>query len=672
MSDLTSIFGGPFTPSPPSPRSVASVESQFRQAFMAAGMAPPRELILDGKLHRFITGSGTKNSIDPTGYYVGHEDATPCIFFGDWRTGEETTFRADIGRTWTIAEELAHKARIASAQAARKAEDARRHQSAAITVESIWRAAAEASADHPYLKRKGVQPHGLRIGGDGRLIAPLFTPDGNLSSLQYIDASGGKLYHAGGKAGGTFWMIGTMDAPGPLYIAEGFATAATIHETVHRPCVVAYSASGLVPACEAMRARHGLAQDIIIVADNDASGTGQRYAEQASAKFGARMVMPPIEGQDANDYLQSGGDLAGLLMPKATDWLISAKDFSGQPAPIRWLVKNWVQAGALTMVHGESGGGKSFTVLNWACHIAARSPEWAGNRIAGGPVVYLAGEGVHGLRGRVAAWRSHYGVDAPEIWISRAGCDLNTMEGHSFARTEISALPVHPVLIVVDTLSSFFAGDENSSEEAKQMIKMCQALMDEFKCAVLLVHHTGVSAEAQHRARGSSAWKAALDCEISVIKGKDGGPIELKQRKMKDAEEAEPVFIELQSVHIPGWLDEDGEPVKSAVAVVSAAPVRVKKPGKLDEYIRILTRAWPVSGGEVDQEGRPYISWSALQEYLVKDCGVAHQTAKNWLVPSRVNGLINLLIENKIVIKQGHGWAVMDNILASVMVMENS
>ena len=151
MSDITDIFGGPFIPPTAAPRSVASVESQFRQAITAAGLTPPRELILDGKLHRFLTGTGSKNSIEKTGYYVGHDDATPCIFFSDWRTGEETTFRADIGRTWTIAEELAHKARIEAARTARKEDDARRHADAAITVESIWRAAAEASADHPYL-----------------------------------------------------------------------------------------------------------------------------------------------------------------------------------------------------------------------------------------------------------------------------------------------------------------------------------------------------------------------------------------------------------------------------------------------------------------------------------------------------------------------------------------
>jgi hypothetical protein len=53
--------------------------------------------------------------------------------------------------------------------------------------------------------------------------------------------------------------------------------------------------------------------------------------------------MPPVEG-DANDYHQSGGDLAGLLFPPADDWLVPADSFSEQPAPIRWQIKHGCKA----------------------------------------------------------------------------------------------------------------------------------------------------------------------------------------------------------------------------------------------------------------------------------------------------------------------------------------
>lgn len=302
---------------------------------------------------------------------------------------------------------MANAKRLAEAKALRDAELQRQHEVAASTVEQIWTSAQAASPEHPYLQRKGIQTHGARITGDGRLMVPLYDEDGTLSTLQYIAHDGSKLYHPGGQTGGKFWMLGTMDEAGTLYVAEGFATAATIHETTNRPVVIAYSASNLVPVTGKLRDLYGPVQDIVIVADNDKSGVGQRYAEQACAKHGARMVMPPESG-DANDYAQAGHDLASLLAPAADDWLMPADDFSAQPAPISWLIKRWIQDHALVMVHGPSGGGKTFVVLDWCLRIASAIPDWCGNKVRPGSVVYLAGEGHHGLRGRIAAWKHQH------------------------------------------------------------------------------------------------------------------------------------------------------------------------------------------------------------------------------------------------------------------------
>jgi hypothetical protein len=266
-------------------------------------------------------------------------------------------------------------------------------------------------------------------------------------------------------------------------------------------------------------------------------------------------------------------NLVALVTPPTSDWLTPADDFCLEPAPIRWLVKHWLQEAALIMVHGPSGGGKTFAVLDWSLHIASGRTDWHGHRVKPGPVVYLAGEGHHGLRSRLAAWSQHYGVDDPDMWISKTGTDLNTPEGYTRVVDAIRALDQVPVLICVDTLHRFLFGDENSSVDAKTMIDACAALMREFSCSVLLVHHTGVADEAQHRARGSSAWKGALEIEISVVPAKGDTPIQIVQRKSKDAEEAEPVFANLQSVAINGWLDEDGEPVTSAVLVAAKAPI---------------------------------------------------------------------------------------------------
>lgn len=672
MADLSKVLGGPWAP--PTEKRVTPPEEQLIDAMRGAGLEPPEQIHLDGKLHRFKSGTkGQGKGGDKPGWYVVYGDGVPAGRFGCWRSGVEVTWRAEIGRKLSPAEEMANARRMAEAKAARDAEQARQYEVASSTVETIWSSAQGASPEHPYLQRKGIGVHGARVTGDGRLVVPLYGQDGQLSTLQYIAHDGTKLYHPGGQTGGKFWMIGTADEPGSIYIAEGFATAATIHEATHRPVVVAYSASNLVPVTGSVREMYGQAQDIVIVADNDASGVGQRYAEQASAKHGARMVMPPILG-DANDYDKSGGDLRDLLMPVTSgDWLIHADDFSAQPAPISWLVKGWVQDHALIMVHGPSGGGKTFVVLDWCLRMASGMSEWCGLKVKPGSVVYLAGEGHHGLRGRIAAWKSQHSAVTLSMWLSKDGCDLNKPEGYIKVAEQLRTLPATPKLVVVDTLHRFLDGDENSPLDTKTMIDACNRIMNEFDCSVILVHHTGVSEEAQHRARGSSAWRGALDIEVSVVPAKDGSPMQIIQRKSKDAEMAETVFAALQSVQIPGWVDEDGEPVTSAVVVQSEAPQeKTGKPDtKLAAHRKLFERAWFDSRCE-HRNGSPYVSRSAMGQFLTSKMGLTQSSADVYVKPSASGKPIAELLIAEIIEPFEHGWIVSDEVQASAMMLRKS
>lgn len=674
MGNIASIMGGAWAPQ--EEKRVDAPETQLMDAMSACGLEPPDHIIMDGKVHRFRSGTkGQGGQTDKPGWYVVFGDGDiPAGRFGCWRAGVEQTWRADIGRTLSADELAAYQRRMEEARLLREAELKRQRETSASVVQDIWGGCMAADAGHPYLVRKGIDPHGARVTGDGRLVLPLYSPDGELTSLQYIAHDGGKMYHSGGQVGGSFWWVGTFDAPGAIYVAEGYATAATIHEATHRPTLVAYSASNLVPVVASMRERMGDGAEIVVVADNDKSGTGQRYAEQASAKYGCRVVMPPMEGMDANDYAQAGYDLNALLNPPAASeqWLVGADDFSAQPAPIRWLVKGWLQDQALMMVHGPSGGGKTFVVLDWCLRMAAKTADWCGQKVKPGPVVYLAGEGHHGLRGRIAAWKAHHGAQGLDMWLSRGGCDLNTPEGYLKALQAIQALPAAPSLIVVDTLHRFLNGDENSAQDAKIMLDACAGLMEKFKCSAMLVHHTGVNEESQHRARGSSAWRGALDIEISVVPAKNDEPMQIVQRKSKDAELAQPVYARLKSVQIPGWLDEDGEPVTSAVLEQShdepsSSPAN-RKESKLASHIKTFTNCW-FGGGVEDRNGYPYISRSAMLAYLVNGMGLSEASAKQYVKPSVDGKMVHDLLQAGVLEPLEHGWVVVDGTLASSLLM---
>ena len=658
MADLTSIFKGGF--SPPLEAPIARPEDQLRDAIISANLIAPEEIIMDGQIHRF---KSTAKAKDKSGWYIVYAEGTPMGRFGCWRSGVEGSFKAEVGRKYTAAEEMSFIKRMAEAKSLRDAELQLQRDLTANTVELIWSECTAAHPEHPYLKRKGIGVHGARVTGDGRLVVPLYDEDGDISSLQYISADGKKLYHTGGATGSRFWLLGEIDKT--LYIAEGFATAVAIREATGQAVVVAYSASNLVPVTEIMRRKYGATQDIVIVADNDASGVGQRYADQASAKYGARVVSPPMLG-DANDYVQEGNDLLTLLEPPQDNWLVSADEFSSKPAPISWLVKGWLQSQALIMVHGPSGGGKTFVMLDWCLRIASRQNEWFGNVVRAGVVVYLAGEGHHGLKARIAGWKYRHGVKNLNMWLSKDGCDLNTPAGYQRVLDHLRALPEKPKLIVVDTLHRFLAGDENSAQDAKTMLDACGALMREFDCSVGLVHHTGVSAEAQHRARGSSAWRGALDIEISIVPATTDKPMEIHQRKSKDAELSEPLYANLESVAIPEWFDEDNEPVTSAILVQSTAIIKDAKETGYAKSKKIFDNAWFASGSELLNE-LPYVSRSALSDYLSSHLNYKESTIEKHLKPSTKDGLISDLLVAEYIKKEGHGWLIISQVDVSLL-----
>jgi hypothetical protein len=183
----------------------------------------------------------------------------------------------------------------------------------------------------------------------------------------------------------------------------------------------------------------------------------------------------------------------------------------------------------------------------------------------------------------------------------------------------------------------------------------------------MLVHHTGVSDEAQHRARGSSAWRGALDIEISVTGGKNDAPIKIEPRKVKDGEEPDPIYCDLESITIPGWLDEDGEPVKSAVPIKVAAPEKAKPGRPAHDNREIFRAAWYDQEDDAEiSDGMPYLTRAALAAFLEKKKKIKPEVAAKYVQES--GHFVKPLLDAKWIIVHGQGYAVCDSIAQGSMV----
>jgi len=105
-----------------------------------------------------------------------------------------------------------------------------------------------------------VQPHGVRFTPDGVLLVPMVDAAGVLQNLQRIapqrPADGGpdKRFLSGGRKSGLFHVIGQAEGATVLLLAEGYATAASVHEATGRPVVVVrFDAGNLKHVAEALR-----------------------------------------------------------------------------------------------------------------------------------------------------------------------------------------------------------------------------------------------------------------------------------------------------------------------------------------------------------------------------------------------------------------------------------
>lgn len=142
----------------------------------------------------------------------------------------------------------------------------------------IWTASRSADPDHPYLLKKRIHPHHARQIQDSLLI-PLQDARGDLWNLQFIHPDGQKRFLKGGRTRGLFTVLESKQETGRIYIGEGFATMATVHELTGRDSVVAFSAENL-PAVASTIRKHFPKAEIVLAADADEAG--ERCSEQAA------------------------------------------------------------------------------------------------------------------------------------------------------------------------------------------------------------------------------------------------------------------------------------------------------------------------------------------------------------------------------------------------------
>lgn len=286
--------------------------------------------------------------------------------------------------------------------------------------------------------------------------------------------------------------------------------------------------------------------------------------------------------------------------PRRSFRLLDLSEMLAEPRPTAWLLRGYLEAETLACLFGPSGSMKSFVALDMGLSIAS-GLSWHGVDVPqAGPVVYVAGEGFQGLSRRIKAWLLAHHLTGEGLPFHVASEAVQFLDPASVeAATEaIAALAERPRLVIVDTLARCFGADENSTQDMSAFVAALDRLRARFGCAVLVVHHSGKSSKDQ--ARGSSAWRAALDQEYRLDVRGDVRVLTCTKTKDHDA----PRDLALRGdIVATGWTDpETGDPIASLVLYRTDMPGREGK--ALTGAKRIALEALRAACGA---EGRAHI-----------------------------------------------------------------
>ena len=220
----------------------------------------------------------------------------------------------------------------ADARAQSATAQAERDRAALLAIlQTVISESVPASHDHAYTAKKLILSIGARQAtkryqiapetAESRaqyiaptdLLIPVYDHAGALQGIQQITTAGFKLMRGTFKDG-LLWIGGgltTGEVPNRLYIAEGWATAVSIHMRTRSPVIIAFATSNLLSAGKWARGRYPDAE-IAYAVDNDTesfikvagqtvNNPGLFYSTKAATATNAAVITPPMGG-DWNDW----------------------------------------------------------------------------------------------------------------------------------------------------------------------------------------------------------------------------------------------------------------------------------------------------------------------------------------------------------------------------------
>lgn len=206
--------------------------------------------------------------------------------------------------------------------------------------------------------------------------------------------------------------------------------------------------------------------------------------------------------------------------------VFSATALEGQPVPPRrWLVRDLIPEGTVTLLSGDGGTGKSLLALQLAVSTATGRP-WINRPIHPGGCLFLSAEDsrdeLHRRLADIARSNGQRLADMGALHlVSLAGEDaiLAAPEGRTnviqrtalYDALDAQIASLRPALVVLDTLADLFAGEENNRAQARQFVGLLRGLAQRHGTTILLLSHPSLTGmNSGTGTSGSTAWNNSV------------------------------------------------------------------------------------------------------------------------------------------------------------------
>ena len=278
---------------------------EFADALKSIGCVVPAgsdHPIMDGEKHRISVEGEKFSEKSGSGFYVGHMDGHPAGYMKNNRTGAELTWKAK-GYTLDPEQKALLAAEAAEKLQQREAELSKQQEQAAKRVGKELGKLVPVATATPYMQAKGIEPHaGALTDKDGKkTYVPATDVDGKHWTTQYIKEDGTKRFAKDSKKEGCFHVVGGMaelaKAPA-IVIGEGYATAASLKQSLGFATVSAFDSGNLAAVAQALHQKFP-DKPIVIAGDDDrhlevtqGANPGRTKAEEAAKLVGGKLLMP--------------------------------------------------------------------------------------------------------------------------------------------------------------------------------------------------------------------------------------------------------------------------------------------------------------------------------------------------------------------------------------------